>query len=128
MNKIYYYATKPAHFRSALLRVLCSTFSVYIVISTYNFGLSIGSSLLENCAIAEHANKLMIRVGRVEEFLHKLQCPINTITSFCYSVRFFLWFFVSIMFQSLMLSFHTLLSITFCSGFFILNTQFSEQN
>ena len=79
-------AQKPAHFWSALMRVLCSTFSVYIVLSIYNFGLSIGSSLLENCAIAEHANKLMIRVGRVEEFLHKLQCPIkynNFLLLFC---------------------------------------------
>ena len=49
--------------------------TVYIVLSIYNFGLSIGSSLLENCAIEEHANKLMIRMGRVEGFLHKLQCP-----------------------------------------------------
>ena len=103
----------PVHFWSSLMRVLCTTFSVYIVLSTYNFGLSIGSSLLENCAIAEHANKLMIRVGRVEEFLHKLQCPIkynNFLLQFC---EVFSMIFVSIMFQNILLSFHSLLSKTF---------------
>ena len=74
---------------------------VYIVLSINNFGLSIGSSLLENCAIAEHANKLMIRVGRVEEFLHKLRCPIKHNNFLLLSLRFVSGFFVSIIFQNL---------------------------